>query len=426
MYIRGLMQRVLSLVVLVCLAGCSAATPLPEDATVPPRTSAVALTPTAAHTRTSAAKTIAAPGVATDRPSSEGGDATATHAATVAAAAPTVVETAPVAVAVPPATRSDYWPTDGWRTSTPEQHGADAEQLERMFSVIDERQLNVHSVLVIRDGYIIAERYYAPFDQDTRHQLFSVTKSFISALIGIAIADGFIDGLDSQVVGFFPGREFANLDDRKAAMTLEHLLTMTSGLDWAEGVPTYQEMARTRDWVHYVLDKPMVAEPGTQFNYCSGCSHIMSAIIQETTGIGTQAFAESLLFGPLGIWDVDWETDGSGIPNGGWGLNLTPRDMAKLGLLYLNDGFWDGQQVVPPAWVQASVSDGVDTGDGWRYGYQWWLDPSNGRFAAIGLASQLIYVIPELNMVVVFTAALGDNSVLFDLVDDYLVSGTEK
>lgn len=425
MCIRGLKQRALSLVILACLAGCSAVAPLPERATASPRLRGAVPTPTAAHTSTPTAKTLAAPGETTDQPSPEGGDAAATHAATVAAAAPTVVETAPVAVAAPPMTQPDYWPTEDWRTSTPEERGVDAEQLERMLSVIDERRLNVHSVLVIRDGYIIAERYYAPFDQDTRHQLFSVTKSFISALVGIAIEDAFIDGVEAQVVGFFPGRQFANLDDRKVAMTLEHLLTMTSGLDWSEGMPTYQEMARTRDWVHYVLDKPMVADPGTQFNYCSGCSHVMSAIIQETTGIGTLAFADSALFGPLGISDVEWETDGSGIPNGGWGLNLTPRDMAKLGLLYLNDGVWGGQQVVPVEWVRASLSDGIDTGDGWRYGYQWWLDPSNGRFAAIGLASQLIYVIPELNMVVVFTAALADNSVLFDLVDDYIVPGAQ-
>jgi CubicO group peptidase (beta-lactamase class C family) len=401
MDVRQLKHRALWLVLVVCLASCRSA-PTPAT-TLPP------------------ILTAATPAV---QPALETQPSTPAYTASAVAPTSTLTEAGPVAVAAP-ARMPDYWPTEGWRTSTPEEQGVDAELLEQMLSVIDERGLNVHSVVVTRDGYIIAERYYPPYDQATRHPLFSVTKSFVSALVGIAIADGFIDGVDAVVVGFFPGRQFANLDDRKRAMTLEHLLTMTSGLDWAEGMPTYQEMARTEDWVHYVLDKPMVAEPGTQFNYCSGCSHILSAIIQETTGTGTLAFAEHVLFGPLGISDVDWETDGTGIPNGGWGLNLTPRDMAKLGLLYLNDGVWDGQQVVPAEWVRASVSDGVDTGDGWRYGYQWWLDPANGRFAAIGLASQLIYVIPELNTVVVFTAALGDNSVLFDLVDDYVVPGTE-
>jgi CubicO group peptidase (beta-lactamase class C family) len=399
--VKRIGQHAFILVAVVCIAACSAGGTPSETATgsAPPLTAALP-TPTV-------------------QPSPEEGPATA------APSAPTSTGSEPVAVA-PPATLPDYWPTEGWRTSTPEEQGVDGELLGHLFSTIDEQRLNVHSVLVIRNGTIIAERYYGSYDQDTPHQVYSVTKSFISALVGIAIEQGFIGGVDDPVLGFFPEREFANVDDRKEAMTLEDLLTMTAGLDWAEGMPIYQEMARSTDWLGFMLDRPMVAEPGREFNYCSGCSYLLSAIIEETTDVGTQAFAERVLFGPLGIINVDWETDGSGIPNGGWGLNLTPRDMAKLGLLYLNEGFWDGQQVVPAEWVMASVSDRVAVGFGWYYGYQWWLYPYGDRFAAIGLASQLIYVLPDLNAVVVFTAAIGDNDVLFELVSDYVVAAADR
>jgi CubicO group peptidase (beta-lactamase class C family) len=294
-----------------------------------------------------------------------------------------------------------------------------------MLDAIDDGQLEVHSVLVVRNGYLVAETYYPPFQRDTKHHVYSVTKSFISALIGIAIEEGYIDGIAHRVLDFFPQHAFANLDGRKESLTLEHLLTMTSGLDWEEGMPTYQEMGRTRDWIQYVLDKPMAAEPGSQHNYCSGCSHVMSAIIQVTAGMNTLQFAKRQLFEPLGITNIYWETDGSGIPNGGWGLEITPRDMAKFGYLYLNDGVWDGQQIVPDDWVRESVGHGVSVGDGWRYGYQWWIYPPLGAYAAVGLGAQLIVVIPDLEMVVVFTAELNDSSALFELIEDFIVPAAQ-
>jgi CubicO group peptidase (beta-lactamase class C family) len=302
----------------------------------------------------------------------------------------------------------------------------DSTQLERMFDVIRDEQLGIHSVVVVRNGHIVAERYYPPYQADTKHQLYSVTKSFISALIGIAIAEGYIDGVDHRVLDFFPEHTFANLDARKQAMTLEHLLTMTSGLDWEEGMPIYQELSRASDWVQFVLDGPMVAEPGSEFNYCSGCSHLMSAIVQETTGTGTLEYAQDRLFEPLGINDFHWELDASGIPNGGWGLDLTPRDMAKFGYLYLNDGVWDGQQVVPTEWVTASVNDRIEFDDRWGYGYQWWIYPPFDAYSAVGLGAQLIVVIPDSELVVVFTAALSDNAALLELIESFIVPAVQS
>jgi CubicO group peptidase (beta-lactamase class C family) len=372
-----LKRSFLWLVLVAFAAGCTCTTPIPESASTLVPTSTLAVMPDA---------------------------------------------TPALATPVPP---TAYWPTEGWRICTPEEQGMDSALLEQMLDAISDRQLNVHGVVVVRNGYIVAETYFPPYDQDTRHEIYSCTKSFISALIGIAIGEGYIEGIDQPVLSLFPDRTFANLDPRKEAMTLEHLLTMTSGLDWEEGMPIYVEMVRSGDWVRFVLDKPMVAEPGSEFNYCSGCSHLMSAIIQETAGMNTLDFAQSRLFEPLGITNVHWESDPAGIPNGGWGLHITPRDMAKLGYLCLNDGIWDGRQIVPAEWVRASVQDKIETEV--EYGYQWWVLPALDAYAARGLNGQAIFVIPDLDIVAVFTGEIIDatSDVLLELVEEFVVPAVQ-
>ena len=218
-----------------------------------------------------------------------------------------------------------------WSTSSPEAQGMDSQKLAEMLAAIEQQHLNLHSLLIIRNGYLVSENYFGSYQPDTRHQLYSVTKSFIATLIGIALDKGYLDGTDQRIVDFFPERAFANLDEQKAAMTLDDTLTMRTGLDWQEGDPAYRALYLSPDWVKYVLDEPMIAAPGSQFNYCSGCSHVLSAVLSQTTGMNPRDFAEQYLFKPLGITNVQWDTDAQGIPNGGWGLQLTPRDMAKLG-----------------------------------------------------------------------------------------------
>lgn len=314
-----------------------------------------------------------------------------------------------------------YWPTEGWRTSSPERQGMESEQLAQMLTVIQAQDLNIHSALVIRNGFIVAEAYFFPFQQHTKHVIFSCTKSFISALVGIAVELGFIDGINVPVLDLFPERTFANVDPRKQRLKLEHMLAMTSGLDWPNDAAAITRMLRSEDWVQFVLDRPMAAEPGSRFNYCSGCSHVMSAIIQERSGLSTLEFAQRYLFDPLGITDFAWMTDPQEIPGGGWGLEMRSRDMAKLGYLYLNGGVWDGQQVVPADWVHLSVEKQVEAEDGINYGFQWWLYPRLGAFAAQGFGAQLILTIPHLELVTVFTAALLDSRPLFELVEQYIV-----
>jgi CubicO group peptidase (beta-lactamase class C family) len=349
----------------------------------------------------------------------------ASQAPPVMPASPTPTSTStPPATSLPPTSAPaarDYWPTQGWRTSTPEQQGMDAQPLAQMVEAIKKQGLNVDSVLVIRHGTIVSENYFTN-GQDDPHVLYSCTKSFVSALVGIAIAQGAIKGVDQPVLSFFPGRTFAQDDARKQAMTLDNLLTMTSGLDWTEGDPAIFQLMRSTDWIQFMLDKPIVAEPGQRFNYCTGCSFILSAIVQGTTGTTTLDFAKTNLFEPLGIVNPRWETGSGGIVNGGWGLWLTSRDMAKLGYLYLNGGVWDGRQVVPAEWVKTSVQKHVTTGERLDYGYQWWVYPALDAYTARGRGGQLIFVVPRLDMVVVFTATMDGDGALLDLIEKYIVS----
>jgi CubicO group peptidase (beta-lactamase class C family) len=181
-------------------------------------------------------------------------------------------------------------------------------------------------------------------------------------------------------------------------------------------------MSRSDDWVGYVLDKPVIEPPGTQFNYCSGCSHILSSILQQATGVNTVDFAEETLFTPLGITRYQWETDSSGLSNGGWGLHLTPREMAKLGYLYLHDGKWDGQQIVSSGWVKLATQKHTETDGELGYGYQWWTYPRYEAYSALGLNGQTIFVVPGSDLIVVTTAGSFENhDEIFRLIDDYII-----
>jgi CubicO group peptidase (beta-lactamase class C family) len=284
------------------------------------------------------------------------------------------------------------------------------------------QNLSLHGVLVIRHGYIVLERYFEPYDASKAHSLFSCTKSFVSALVGIAIDKGYIADVSRPVLGFFSDTSVTDPDQSKQAITVENLLTMSSGLNWLEADETYARMYSTsRDWVKFVLDLPMVVKPGILFNYSSGSSHVLSAIIQKTSGMNTYDFARSNLFKPLGIKNPDWERDPSGIAIGGWGLSLSPRDMARLGYLYLHGGRWEGKQIVPASWVRSSTQPHIEADGGWQYGYQWWVDPSHAFFAAIGRYGQSIFVVPSLDLVVVFTAHIDSNDPETYLLKTYIM-----
>ena len=326
----------------------------------------------------------------------------------------------------------EYWPTQEWRASSPEGQGMDSDRLAQMFEHIQAQKLDLHSLLVVRNGYLVAEAYFDPYNSHVRHYAASLTKSVVGALVGIAIDQGKIQSVDQKVLDFFPGRRVANLDARKQAMTLEHLLALSSGLDLPDFTPQPQ-MEQSSGWVQFALDLPMAAQPGARFAYGNEPVHLLSAILQKTTGEETRLFANRFLFDPLGIPPAmpgDWSVDPQGYTTGGIGLYLAPRDLAKFAYLYLNEGKWDGQQVVPAGWVKELLTGHTAVGKDKtyanqerQYGYLWSVFPEQHYFAAFGMGGQHLYLLPEQNMVVVFTAGLkpDQDSLLIELVNDYIL-----
>ena len=266
-------------------------------------------------------------------------------------------------------------------------------------------------VLVIRHGYVVKEKYYPPFNADTADELYSCTKSFVSALVGIAIDKGYIAGVSQPVLGFFPDRKFEKMDSRKKAMTLEDLLTMSSGLGWVEGDAAYRQMYVTQPRLGEVRPRPPHGRrAGTAVQLQLGQhAHPVRHHSEDSPRRTCTTLPASSLFSPLGIASPGWDRDPTGIPIGGWGLKLTPRDMAKLGYLYLHEGVWDGKQVVPAAWVRNSTRPHIEAG-GCHAVRLPVVDLSAGKwFAALGRFGQSIFVVPSLDLVVVFTARIDSN-----------------
>lgn len=304
--------------------------------------------------------------------------------------------------------QADYWPTDGWRTSTPEEQGMNSTKLIEMEAFVNSSALSPYEIIVVRNGYIVHEKYFVSYRSFNRTEpIYSCTASVMSSLIGIAIDQGYLDNVSQTVLSFFPDKVFANPDSRKDSMTIEHLLTMTHGLVWEENTD-YGPLTLSSDWIQYLLDKPMAHDPGTVVEYCSGAPHILSAIIQNVTGMTTAAFAETYLFGPLGITDYEWAVDEQGINDGGRGLSLTPHDMAKFGYLYLNNGSWDSDQIIPSTWVSLSSLGQFYVNNIKRYGYGWWNYTNVGAYNAVDFTARVISVVPENNIVVVINGY--DNS----------------
>jgi CubicO group peptidase (beta-lactamase class C family) len=284
-----------------------------------------------------------------------------------------------------------------------------------MFDYIADHGAEVHSVLVVRNGTLVMEAYFHPYNQSRVHSLTSCSKSFLSALVGIAVDEGYLN-LDDRALDFFPDRTIGNDSPLKREITVEHLLLMRSGLDWPESSVSYnssdnilRQMWDSPDWTQFVLDRSMATAPGTTFNYSTGDSQLLTAILEQATGVSTQQFARLRLFEPLGISSTYWRWTSApdGVAFGGGGLSLTPRAMAKFGYLYLQGGVWEGRQVVPAEWVEASVTPAT-------YGYQWWR-LAGGGYAALGFGGQRIVVVPDLELVLVIT---GDSS---GMTSGYLV-----
>ncbi len=290
----------------------------------------------------------------------------------------------------------------------------------------------LHSLLVVRDGQLLSETYWPPYERNQKHVLNSCTKAFVSALTGIA-SDGGLLREDDAVLKYFPEETPRNLDDAKKAITIKHLLTMSSGISWPQSGPdnVSDQMGKSRDWVKFILDRPMAAAPGAVTNYSNGDSHLLSAIIGKVTGFPALEFAHKRLFGPLGIDDVRWDADPQGRSIGSAALYMRPVDMTKLGLLYLASGAWNGQRVLSADWVRKSFTAHTKMparGGAADYGYYFWLYPERKLFEAWGGAGQRIGMFPELGVAVVMTASIGDDiprSAFAGTIYDYVLQATK-
>jgi CubicO group peptidase (beta-lactamase class C family) len=188
------------------------------------------------------------------------------------------------------------WPTDGWLTATPESQGMDAALLAEAYEAIQNNDLDIHSLLVIRHGYLVAEMYSYPYTADTLHDQRSITKSNTATMIGIAIHDGAISGVDATMLSFFPNQAITNVDARKRAITIKDMLTMSSGLD-SDDATTFRDMVSSADWTAWMLNRPVTEEPGTRFNYSSGSTNLLAAIVEQATGQPLPRLASEKLYG---------------------------------------------------------------------------------------------------------------------------------
>jgi CubicO group peptidase (beta-lactamase class C family) len=342
------------------------------------------------------------------------------------------------------------WPTTGWPSSPPAAVGLDEKVLAAFDADLAAGKYGyVDSMLVIRHGRIAYERAYEhPYDRIYReeartpgplnahdpsgpynyfnpwwhpfyrrgdlHTMQSVTKTVTSVVIGIAAGRQEFPSLDTPVLTFFDLGTVKNVDERKRRMTIRHLMTMTSGLDWNEDLPYADPnnaaslMEASFDWVRFTIDRPMAEEPGEVFQYSSGATQLLSHIFRTATGKDIEEYAAQHLFGALGISRYFWKRSPTGLVDTEGGLYLAPRDLAKIAFLYLRDGEWEGRSVVPRDWVRASVTPSITVSDeGVKYGYKWWLYPygKDGRlaFAGSGFGGQRPIVVPELDLVMVFT-----------------------
>lgn len=310
--------------------------------------------------------------------------------------------------------------SEAWREASVEEVGGSTEIVAL---ALEDARANdrLTSLLVAKDGYLVVEEYYATASELSLLDVRSVTKSIVSALTGIAVAGGEIRDVEAPAADYLD-EVVDEIDPAKRRILVEHLLAMTSGLEWDEpnGLGSYLRWVASRDPDAYVLENPLVATPGSVFNYNSGAAHLLGVVVREATGLDLPELADQTLFEPMGIARSRWEHLRDGSHNGGAGIDLRARDLARFGQLYLQGGSSGGRQIVPQGWVEQSTESGFD----WRfdlgalkgisYGYLWWVAPEAAEplYFAWGLGGQYIVVVPDLRLVVVTTtqwARMGDS-----------------
>ena len=327
-----------------------------------------------------------------------------------------------------------------WNLSTPEAQGMDAQILDSAF-VHAEQEGFIDGLLVIRNGFIVAEKYDNGYTKDHPHNVMSVSKSYLSAITGIALHKGFIKSLSEKILDYFSDYIYTGIDQRKYDITIRHLLTMRMGIkgESEDDYGVYMGIYNSDNWIKTTIESPLIYDPGERMRYNTFQTHLLSAIITKATKKSTSDFATEILFNPMGI-DVDyWEQDPQGYHFGGNSMHFTPREMAVLGYLYLNEGRLNDLQIVPVDWVELTLSPSTNFNHpnewgaykNYNYAYLWWLGQINEYdiFMAYGYGGQLVIVFPGLELIVVSTAndqvdpdtSTVQEWAIFDIVSKYIL-----
>lgn len=298
------------------------------------------------------------------------------------------------------------WPTRQWMIDDPAAQGVDAFALEAVHERAPLEVPAISALLAVRNGYLIFERYYGGLEPDVPINVRSVTKSVTATLAGAALRGGLLTGLATHTAEVIPDRIPAGADPLIEQVTLWQWMTMTSALQW-DASGDWQRLLAAPDWVAMTLGLPVTGIPGETYVYNTGGSHVLGIMVAAAAGMPLEEYAQEVLFTPLGVTPGEWMRSPQDEVSAGSGLEMSPRDMAKLGYLYLRGGAWDGQQIVEPEFAaQATTwqSAGDATGGWAAYGYQWWVTATNAGYPAyfaLGYGGQHIFVVPALDLVVV-------------------------
>jgi CubicO group peptidase (beta-lactamase class C family) len=308
------------------------------------------------------------------------------------------------------------------------EQGISSEGITDFVKAIHNQQLELHSLMVLRHGQVVAEGWWAPYRAELPHVLFSLSKSFTSTAIGFAVAEGLLS-LDDRIVSFFPEDAPEELSENLAAMEIRHLLMMGTG----HATDTLEFTSKSEDgnWVKAFLDAPVEYAPGTHFTYNSGATYMLSAILQKASGLKLLDYLQPRLMEPLGIDGSTWESCPRGIHVGGWGLSVTTEDIAAFGQLYLQKGVWEGRRIIPEAWIETATSKHISNGDGgdndWAqgYGYQFWRC-RHGAYRGDGAFGQYCIVLPEQDAVIAITSGTNDMQAVLNAVWEHLLPAMQQ
>jgi len=297
-----------------------------------------------------------------------------------------------------------------WQFSSPEAQGLNSKILNKAFDEAEQSGF-MDCLLIIKNRHIVAEKYYNVYNKSKAHNVKSVSKSFLSAITGIALREGYIENLDLKMLSFFPEYDSPLLDARKKDITIRHLLMMRAGLQHERY--NYSQLYGSENWIKSTIEFPLTYDPGSTFSYNTFETHLLSAILTKSSGMSTKDLMEKYLLNPMKISLDNWELGPNGYYFGGNSMEFSPRDMAVLGYLYLHNGFMNGKQIVPADWVEKSLTNYTGFSDNeWgylksvNYGYLWWLGEMEGyqTFQAVGYGGQFVMCFPGLDMIIVTTA----------------------